>query len=143
MAQNDEPAAVDDEAAVNDFVPQQEADFGVQGDAPKDRFPEEAADEAPVTPNKNKKKTKVELDDDDDDDETFSPFPSQGKGRPGRRQNGPIPVNTFFPVNFGRTNGGAIAVANSFSTGKGGTATSHATAYGSPSSKSKSKKRDD
>jgi len=44
----------------------------------------------------------------------------------------PIPLGTFFPVNFGGTSGGAIAIANSFSTGEGGSATSHAIAYGSP-----------
>lgn len=42
---------------------------------------------------------------------------------------------TFFPMNFGSTSGGAIAVANSFSTGKGGAA-SHAVAYGSAGQKS-------
>lgn len=44
-------------------------------------------------------------------------------------------------MNFGSTAGGAIAVANSFSTGKGGTASSHATAYGSPASRVKDTKR--
>lgn len=37
--------------------------------------------------------------------------------------------HTFFAMNFGRTKGGAVAVANSFSTGKG-TAVSHAVAHG-------------
>ncbi|KAH8419594.1 hypothetical protein KR222_008127 [Zaprionus bogoriensis] len=44
----------------------------------------------------------------------------------------PLPAGTFFPIDFGGTNGGAIAIANSFSTGEGGSATSHAIAYGSP-----------
>ncbi|KAL7734567.1 hypothetical protein ACLKA6_010878 [Drosophila palustris] len=44
----------------------------------------------------------------------------------------PLPAGTFFPINFGGTSGGAIAIANSFSTGEGGAATSHAIAYGSP-----------
>ncbi|XP_061386891.1 uncharacterized protein LOC133321837 [Musca vetustissima] len=44
----------------------------------------------------------------------------------------PLPAGTFFPINFGGTSGGAIAIANSFSTGEGGSATSHAIAYGSP-----------
>lgn len=35
----------------------------------------------------------------------------------------------YFPMKFGRTSGGSIAVANSFSTGKGN-AVSHAIAYG-------------
>lgn len=44
----------------------------------------------------------------------------------------PLPVGTFFPISFGGTAGGAIAIANSFSTGEGGSATSHAIAYGTP-----------
>lgn len=51
------------------------------------------------------------------------------------------PLNNFFPISFGSTSGGAIAIANSFSTGKGGTAASRATAYGSSSSKQKLKKQ--
>lgn len=38
--------------------------------------------------------------------------------------------HTFFPMSFGSTAGGTVAVANSFSTGKGSSA-SHAVAYGS------------
>lgn len=44
----------------------------------------------------------------------------------------PLPSGTFFPVDFGGATGGAIAIANSFSTGEGGSATSHAIAYGTP-----------
>ncbi|XP_017491188.1 PREDICTED: uncharacterized protein LOC108379354 isoform X1 [Rhagoletis zephyria] len=44
----------------------------------------------------------------------------------------PLPAGTFFPVDFGGATGGAIAIANSFSTGEGGAATSHAIAYGNP-----------
>ncbi|XP_062550481.1 uncharacterized protein LOC134215278 isoform X2 [Armigeres subalbatus] len=40
--------------------------------------------------------------------------------------------NVYFPINFGNTNGGAIAVANSYSTGKNGSSISTATAYGNP-----------
>nr|XP_029721889.1 uncharacterized protein LOC109416637 isoform X2 [Aedes albopictus] len=40
--------------------------------------------------------------------------------------------SAFFPINFGSASGGSIAIANSYSTGKGGSATSTATAYGSP-----------
>lgn len=46
--------------------------------------------------------------------------------------------NTYFPITFGSTNGGAIAIANAFSNGKGGTAASRATAYGNSA---KNKKR--
>ncbi|XP_030386123.1 uncharacterized protein LOC115632962 isoform X2 [Scaptodrosophila lebanonensis] len=54
-------------------------------------------------------------------------------GRPTKKP-APLPVGTFFPIDFGGTAGGAIAIANSFSTGEGGAATSHAIAYGSPES---------
>lgn len=57
-----------------------------------------------------------------------------------KTQQGSWPLNNFFPISFGSTSGGAIAIANSFSTGKGGTAVSRATAYGSPS-KQKLKKQ--
>ncbi|KAL5290825.1 hypothetical protein ACFFRR_010297 [Megaselia abdita] len=44
----------------------------------------------------------------------------------------PFPLGgTFFPINFGGTSGGAIAIANSFSTSKGGSSKSQAVAYGS------------
>ena len=34
-------------------------------------------------------------------------------------KNRPASGTTYFPVSFGSTNGGAIAIANSYSTGKG------------------------
>lgn len=51
---------------------------------------------------------------------------------PAAKPQKPLPAGTFFPIDFGGTSGGAIAIANSFSTGEGGSATSHAIAYGSP-----------
>lgn len=62
---------------------------------------------------------------DDEDDEDDVPATKGGK-RPAQDWQ----PHTFFPMNFGRTAGGSIAVANSFSTGKGN-AFSHAIAYGS------------
>ncbi|XP_050093974.1 uncharacterized protein LOC126576711, partial [Anopheles aquasalis] len=96
---------------------------------------------APV-PDKRKKKvtTTVQLDsasgeeeqDDDEADEgqtavSFGTRRGSSSSSNSRPASGPM-----FPVTFGSTNGGAIAIANSYSTGKGGSATSHATAYGSP-----------
>ncbi|EDW19667.2 uncharacterized protein Dmoj_GI11397 [Drosophila mojavensis] len=52
--------------------------------------------------------------------------------KPAKKPAAPLPAGTFFPIDFGGTSGGAIAIANSFSTGEGGSATSHAIAYGSP-----------
>lgn len=87
-------------------------------------------------PKKNKKKATtpapVETEEEEEED-NYAPFANK-KG-----QQWP---NSFFPMNFGRTSGGAIAVANSFSTGKGGTATSHATAYGSPATPAKKRRQD-
>ncbi|CAH2267589.1 jg11878 [Pararge aegeria aegeria] len=56
-----------------------------------------------------------------------------------------MPTGAYFPMFFGlggRSSnggapGGATAIANAFSTGRGGVATSHATAYGLPRSESK------
>lgn len=42
------------------------------------------------------------------------------------------PPTSYFPLQFGENARGAIAIANSFSTGDSGSATSHAVAYGSP-----------
>ncbi|XP_069675247.1 uncharacterized protein [Periplaneta americana] len=94
---------------------------------------------APETPKKA-----PAADEDDEEDDEPSLF-NQGKGR-GR---GPY-YNSYFPMVFGgypghgggrggnREEGGAYnpgvatAIANSFSTGRGAVATSHATAYGGP-----------
>lgn len=56
------------------------------------------------------KKTPVQLDEDDDEDDDIVPVRANNRGASG---------STFFPVSFGSTNGGAIAIANSYSTGKG------------------------
>ncbi|XP_062541283.1 uncharacterized protein LOC134209307 [Armigeres subalbatus] len=45
--------------------------------------------------------------------------------------NSAIP-NVYFPINLGGANSGTVAVANSYSTGDGGSSTSIATAYGRP-----------
>lgn len=76
----------------------------------------------------------MEIENNEDDD--FVPVDAKVQ-QPGQ---GSWPLNNFFPIAFGSTSGGAIAIANSFSTGKGGTAASRATAYGS-SSKQKLKKQ--
>lgn len=80
----------------------------VAADVPED------VPEVPVAfvPNKNKK-TPVQLDEEaDDDDEEDLPVRTRNRAPAGA---------TYFPVTFGSTNGGAIAIANSYSTGKGET----------------------
>ncbi|XP_059058414.1 uncharacterized protein LOC131851868 [Achroia grisella] len=69
-----------------------------------------------------KKEVKKPIDDDDEDD--YAPR---------------LPASALFPMFFGyggRSSGGApggaTAIANAYSTGRGGVATSHATAYGIP-----------
>lgn len=70
-------------------------------------------EENPETPVRvvptNNKKTQVALDEEDEDEEET----------PIRTRNRPSSGATYFPVTFGSTNGGAIAIANSYSTGKG------------------------
>lgn len=128
----DEGAAADgaaDEAAAVADLPA--SDFAA-ADAPAEAAPIVPAAVAPkVVKSKNKVRTQLAAIDDDAEDD-FVPFHKkrQQPARNGGDQ--AAPANTFFPVNFGSTNGGAIAIANSFSTGKGGSATSHAIAYGSP-----------
>lgn len=57
------------------------------------------------------KKTPVQHDEEDDEDED--------EVIPVRARKNPSQGATYFPVSFGSTNGGAIAIANSYSTGKG------------------------
>ncbi|CRL00072.1 CLUMA_CG013355, isoform A [Clunio marinus] len=66
----------------------------------------------------------------DDDEEEEENFPLRANNR---RPSS----NHYFPVTFGSTYGGAIAIANSYSAGKAGSASSTATAYGSANKKSK------
>lgn len=84
---------------------------------------------APAKPKAKKTTVQVSLDDhqndDMDDDDDYMPA----------RRGGSSAMNTYFPIRFGNTNGGAIAIANAFSNGKGGTAASRATAYGNPTKK--------
>lgn len=146
------PAEADDASAQvaadeshDDAYPQ--ADVGAYEAA----APVAAQHDAPVAPPKkhssNKKKVVAAAapapaassaeDDDDDADDEFVPAVTKA-GRPGGAAPAQFP-QSFFPMNFGSTSGGAIAVANSFSTGKGGAA-SHAVAYGSAAAK---KRRND
>lgn len=78
----------------------------VANDEVVDDAPEEPTRVIPV-PNDNRK-TPIAHDEEDEDDEV--PTRSRNRGAQG---------STYFPVTFGSTNGGAIAIANSYSTGKG------------------------
>lgn len=88
----------------------------------------------PVLPEREPKVTRQ-----DDDEEEYEEDEVPFFAKPQKRKNSNQTPYSIFPLNFGNTYGGAIAVANSFSTSKGG-ATSHAIAYGSPAPK-KSYKR--
>ncbi|XP_050333644.1 skin secretory protein xP2 isoform X1 [Bactrocera neohumeralis] len=82
----------------------------------------------------------VQDDEDVEEDDAYVPVPVAPKvparrpvaRKPAKAAAKPLPAGTFFPVDFGGATGGAIAIANSFSTGEGGAATSHAIAYGNP-----------
>ncbi|XP_019879807.2 uncharacterized protein LOC109607779 [Aethina tumida] len=112
----------------------------VTEEAPTAEDEEEAIAPSTVKPKKTvrrKQKPKtVIVQEDDDDDQIAWPFGGRG-------------YNAFFPISFGLTRSGgrqnqdedgsylggsATAIANSFSTGKGGVASSHATAFGDPAS---------
>ncbi|XP_060533569.1 uncharacterized protein LOC132706315 [Cylas formicarius] len=97
----------------------------------------------PTQQRRPKKPVKQEEDEGDDDDGLSSGWPF------GSRRGGIPAYNAFFPIFIGggssrsRTRSGdledggyypgsATAIANSFSTGKGGVATSHATSFGDP-----------
>lgn len=87
--------------------------------------PKESRDIAPAPKKRvTKKKQAKRPADDEEEEEEYTPK---------------IPNGAFFPMFFGwgngRSSGGApnaIAIANAFSTGRGGVATSDATAYGPP-----------
>ncbi|XP_034831787.1 uncharacterized protein [Maniola hyperantus] len=88
------------------------------------------SEEIPRTVSKKRvsKRKQVKRPVEEDDDEERDDYPPK------------VPTGTYFPMFFGwgsrsssGTPGGATAIANAFSTGRGGVATSHATAYGPPS----------
>lgn len=93
----------------------------------EDAVADEPAAASPVAPavatDKKKKKVPAQVDS-DEDEEQDSPVTHRGGSRPAA-------PNAFFPISFGGTNGDIIAIANSYSTGKDGSAISSASAYGS------------
>uniref|UniRef100_A0A182KGD1 Uncharacterized protein n=1 Tax=Anopheles christyi TaxID=43041 RepID=A0A182KGD1_9DIPT len=118
-----------------------ELDFALDNEEPLEDVPA-AVPLVPAT-DKRKKKVTVQLDSASAEDEQEEDEPAVSFGT--RRGSGSRPTGgsagPMFPVTFGSTNGGAIAIANSYSTGKGGSATSHATAYGSPASVPEERRR--
>ncbi|XP_065074087.1 uncharacterized protein LOC135698127 [Ochlerotatus camptorhynchus] len=110
-----------------EYVPQYDvpAVHEVEAEEPIADEPVAAAPAVPaMIPDKKKKKVTVQLDS-DEEEEQDSQVSRRGASRPAT-------PSAYFPINFGSTNGGAIAIANSYSTGKGGSAVSTATAYGNP-----------
>lgn len=143
----------DDEAAAaeNDvYQPEQNDEYQPQSDAAAAPAPvAPVAHDAPVAAPKKQQKKKVSVakpaaaaaESSDEADDEFLPASVTKAGHPSAGGSGAETQfpHTFFPMNFGRTSGGAIAVANSFSTGKGGAA-SHAVAYGSAAGPSKKRR---
>lgn len=107
VPQHDVPAVSEDEAGVH------------IADEPAAIAPAAPAE----VPDKVNKKKVIS----DEEEEDNAPVNRRGASRPAT-------PSAFFPINFGSTSGGAIAIANSYSTGMGGSAISTATAYGSPAS---------
>ncbi|XP_065075178.1 uncharacterized protein LOC135698950 [Ochlerotatus camptorhynchus] len=93
----------------------------VEAEEPIAYDPVAAAPAVPAVIPDKKKKVTVQLDSDEEEDQD-TPQVSRRGATP----------SVYFPINFGSTSGAAIAISNSFSTGKGGSAVSTATAYGSP-----------
>lgn len=133
------PAAAEE----SDEPQHDELDVPVVADAP-------VAAEAPVAADvpQNKNKVTVELDTAVADEEDalavqHDEVPAYNKARrPANAQPAqPASNPVYFPINFGNTNGGAIAVANAYSTGQKGGARSHAIAYGSPAESRKRTQR--
>ncbi|EAT47648.1 AAEL001263-PA [Aedes aegypti] len=113
--------------SVADAYPSEQ--FPVEEDVPavyEDESEEPLADEvsvpAPLPEKKNKGVPTKVYSSEEEEEDTDEEIGSNDTAAP----------NTFFPINFGSANGGAIAIANSYSTGKGGSATSTSTAYGTP-----------
>lgn len=103
---------------------------------------------ASLVPKKNKVTVQLDTAADEEEDEVAVqqdeiPVYRKTNRRPAARPAAPPsnPINTYFPINFGNTNGGAIAIANSYSTGQKGGARSHAIAYGSPASAAKKQQK--
>lgn len=111
-----------------------------------DALPQLPAVAALVPQRKKKNQVTVQLDTSADEEEVAIqqdeiPVYRKTQRRPAYGGSPPSnPINTYFPINFGNTNGGAIAVANAYSTGQKGGARSHAIAYGSPASAAKKQK---
>ncbi|EFA13543.1 hypothetical protein TcasGA2_TC001783 [Tribolium castaneum] len=114
---------VGDAEATTERRPDFEDDFEVEASTPKlKRIP----------------KRKPEESEEEEEEEEEPSWPFSGRNVPS--------YNAFFPIMFGGGSpsgrksgdgqgyypGSATAIANSFSTGKGGVATSHATSYGDP-----------
>lgn len=123
----DEDQAVGPDGAVQSvataFDPQSDFEDEAPSDLPSNDEPiapvanDEPAEDFPVNPQavpvpNDNRKTPVAHDEEDDDDD-------EPEERPLRKNNRQNPGSTYFPVTFGSTNGGAIAIANSYSTGKG------------------------
>ncbi|KAK4872313.1 hypothetical protein RN001_016437 [Aquatica leii] len=107
------------------------------GEGQVDEIKHELADknETPIKRNPKRKPVAKPQADEDEEDEGSWPFQLGRKGGPS--------YTAFFPIMFGGRGlngrdsgaahpGSATAIANSFSTGRGGVASSHATAYGDP-----------
>lgn len=134
--------AAGDTIATNSFVGEQPLDSAEETTEKRlinhNNGEELEVDSTPIAKPKRKlPPTKKEDDDEEDSDDGSWSFLGKNKGYPS--------YMAFFPIMIGGSSSGkgrsddgvypgsATAIANSFSTGKGGVATSHATSFGDPS----------
>lgn len=118
-------AADGQSAAIEDFRPQRDAEE-IDDDGEPIATDDNNSAEEEATADAEDVADESEADATDDDAPMSSIFPKMPSFAVGK-------MPAFFPMNFGRTSGGAIAVANSYS--KHGTAISHAVAHGSPATR--------
>lgn len=119
-----DPAQFESEKPIGDYP---EAPVGLIPVADAEEADEPVRPLRPTSSQKRKPNKIADDDEADDEQDTFALKKSKGS-------------NSYFPIVFGgypgvrsaggSGGGGVTAIANSYSTGKGGVATSHATAYG-------------
>ena len=111
-AEENTEVSLDEDQSPENVIPQENIiPPEIAHDDPNDEIPETPV---AVVPNKNKKTPAVAHDEEEEDEDE-----EEEKNVPKRTKNRSASGTTYFPVSFGSTNGGAIAIANSYSTGKG------------------------
>lgn len=134
--------AAGDTIATNSFVGEQPLDSAEETTEKRlinhNNGEELEVDVSTPKPKRKLPPTKKEENDEEDSDDSSWSFLGKNKGFPSYMAFFPIMIGGGSSGAKGRSDdgfypGSATAIANSFSTGKGGVATSHATSFGDPS----------